>query len=124
MNGRNFLIDTNIALYLLSGNDTIAQLLEGSIVHLSFITELELLGYHGITKQEQHRIRLFLKDCLIHNISSDIKELSIDIRQRNRLKLPDSIIAATALQLEIPFISADSGFKKIPNLSLLFFEVT
>jgi predicted nucleic acid-binding protein len=71
-------------------------------VHLSFITELELLGYYGITKQEQYQIRLFLKDCIIHDISSDIKELSIDIRQKNKQKLPDSIIAATALQLDIP----------------------
>lgn len=45
MSGPNFLIDTNIALYLLSGNTTIAEIINGSQVYISFITQLELLGY-------------------------------------------------------------------------------
>lgn len=43
MSGNKFLIDTNIALYLLSGNKTIANILDGADLYLSFISELELL---------------------------------------------------------------------------------
>ncbi len=45
----NILIDTNIALYLLGGDNRIAEVLEGQVVHVSFITELELLGYPNIS---------------------------------------------------------------------------
>jgi len=45
----NILIDTNIALYLLGGDEQIANVLDGQVVHVSFITELELLGYPDIT---------------------------------------------------------------------------
>lgn len=44
MSGNSLLIDTNIALYLLNGDNTIAELLDGKDVYLSFISELELLG--------------------------------------------------------------------------------
>jgi hypothetical protein len=80
MSGRNFLIDTNIALYLLSGNKTVAEILEGSSVYVSFITQLELLGYKGISKQEQQKVKSFLNDCHIFDINTEIKELSISIR--------------------------------------------
>ena len=49
----NILIDTNIALYLLGGDNRIAEVLEGQVVHVSFITELELLGYPNISKEEE-----------------------------------------------------------------------
>ncbi len=48
MNGDNILIDTNIALYLLNGDSVVAEILDGKNVYVSFITELELLGFHEI----------------------------------------------------------------------------
>jgi predicted nucleic acid-binding protein len=39
----NIFVDTNIAIYLLSGNEQVADLLDGQTVYLSFVTELELL---------------------------------------------------------------------------------
>jgi predicted nucleic acid-binding protein len=45
MSGSNLLLDTNIFLYLLGGDETIAETLNGKNIYVSFITELELLGY-------------------------------------------------------------------------------
>lgn len=73
MNGTSFLIDTNIALYLLGGNKTIAQIVDGSQLYVSFITELELLGYKNITSKEQYNVKLFLKDCTIIDLNDEIK---------------------------------------------------
>lgn len=42
MSGRSFLVDTNIVLYLLSGNTAIAEIINGSQLYVSFITRLEL----------------------------------------------------------------------------------
>jgi hypothetical protein len=122
MNGRSFLIDTNIALYLLSGNKTIADIIDGSQLYISFVTELELLGYKVITSREQNNIKLFLKECIIIDINEEIKKLTIQIKQKNQMKLPYSIIAATALFIEIPLLTADKGFKKISKLNLALFE--
>ena len=54
MNGNKLLIDTNIVLYLLGGDTTCAEVLEGKNIFLSFISELELLSYQSITQSEQH----------------------------------------------------------------------
>ena len=43
MSGNSLLVDTNIALYLLAGDERVAELLHGRDLFLSFITELELL---------------------------------------------------------------------------------
>ena len=43
MNGNSLFIDSNVILYLISGDATIAELLNGKHVLISFSTELELL---------------------------------------------------------------------------------
>ena len=92
----NILIDTNIALYLLGGDDRIAEVLEGQVVHVSFITELELLGYPNISKEEEKVIHDFLDDCVIIDVNRQIKDWTVVFRKKYGLKLPDAIIAATA----------------------------
>lgn len=74
MNGNNFLIDTNISLYLLSKDDTLEALLEGKDLYISFITELELLGYKNITKEEQIKVERFVSDCIVIDFNSTIKK--------------------------------------------------
>ena len=122
MNGRSFLVDTNIALYLLSGNTTIAEILNGSQLYISFVTQLELLGYKGITSKELTSVKLFLNDCIIIDINEEIKKHTAAIKQKHQLKLPDSIIAATSLFMEIPLLTADKGFQRISQLNLALFE--
>lgn len=122
MNGNSFLIDTNIALYLLSGNKGLVDILQGSQLYVSFVTQLELLGYKGITAKEQQQARKFLSDCIIVDITEEIKKTTINIRQKHQVKLPDSIIAATSVFLDIPLITADNGFSKISHLNLLLYQ--
>jgi predicted nucleic acid-binding protein len=43
MRGNSFLLDTNIILYLLDGKSELAEILDGTTVYISFISELELL---------------------------------------------------------------------------------
>lgn len=118
----NVLIDTNIALYLLGGDETLRDMLDGQVVHLSFISELELLSYPAITPEETAVIRAFLGECIIFDIPQAVKSHAIDLRQRYRLRLPDAIVAATSLFLQVPFLTAESDFKKAQELALLFYE--
>jgi predicted nucleic acid-binding protein len=123
MNGVNFLVDTNVCLYLLSGNKTIAEILDGNNLFISFITQLELLSFNNLTDDEKSTIHSFIDDCIVIDLNEDIKEFVVILRSKHKIKLPDSIIAATSVYFDIPFITADKGFKKIEELNLLFYQV-
>jgi predicted nucleic acid-binding protein len=122
MNGNSFILDTNIVLYLLSGNTTIAETVDEANIYISFITQLELLGYKGITQKELQKIRAFLSECTVIDINDEIKKNTIAIKQKFNAKLPDSIIAATSQFLSIPLLTADKGFSKMTNVSILLYE--
>jgi predicted nucleic acid-binding protein len=51
-----------------------------------------------------------------------VKRLAVKIRRSHRLRLPDAIIAATALYLKVPLLSADRDFEEVNELSLLLYE--
>jgi hypothetical protein len=96
MSGNSLLIDTNIALYLLNGDEKIADLLDGRDVNISFITELELLGYQDLASSAVQAIEAFINDCIIIELNQSIKEETVRIKRRQKMKLPDAIIAASS----------------------------
>jgi predicted nucleic acid-binding protein len=122
MSGNKLFLDTNILLYLLQGDKTLVEALDKKQIYISFITQLELLSFPSLTKQETNVIHELLKECVIIDINSEIKNLTIIYRQKYKIKLPDSIIAATSLYLDLPLITADADFKRIQELNLVFYE--
>ena len=122
MSGNKLFLDTNIILYLLNGDQTLAELLNQKQFYISVITELELLGYKGITEEEQEVIESFVTQCKVITINNAIKKETIRIRKAYNTKLPDSIIIATALYLDLPLITADVEFRKVEELTLLQYE--
>src|ERR1700733_12902343 len=119
MSGKEILVDTNIALYLLNGSDDIENILQGKDVYMSFITELELIGYKGTTSTQEKQIRELLKDCSIISMNSLIKDKYVEIRKKSNLKLADAVIAATAIAFDMPIITADKQFKTVEGLKLI-----
>lgn len=122
MNGNSLFIDTNIAIYLLDGDISLAEILNQKRLYISFITQLELLGYPELSKEQEQKVELMLENSIIIDINSKIKREVIKIRNKYTVKLPDSIIAATAIYMGLPLISADKGFNKIEKLNLLLYE--
>jgi predicted nucleic acid-binding protein len=122
MNGNKFLLDTNTVLYLLNGDKTLAALLNQKDLYLSFISEIELLGYNKLSQKEKNLLQSFIKECIVIDVNSDIKISTIDIRNRYNIKLGDSIIAATAIYADLPFVTSDKGFNKIKELDLILYE--
>jgi predicted nucleic acid-binding protein len=123
MNGNSFLLDTNIILYLLSGEKKIAEVINQAQWHVSFITELELLSYPSLSGTEYESVKRFLGNCLVTDINEEIKLNAIQIRKSTKLPLPDCIIGATSLYMDVPLFTADKDFKKIKSLSLILFEI-
>ena len=117
MNGTNFLADTNALIYLLNGNQCMSNYLQKNL-YVSVISEMELLSYSGITPDEEMQIKSFLNDCNEVTLTNEIKDKTIEIRKKYKTKLPDAIIAASAIVKNIPLITADKGFCQISNLTL------
>lgn len=118
MNGNKLLLDTNAILYVLGGDETLAAFLNGKELYISFITELELLSFKKLTQKDAKTINAFLSELKIENISEEIKKVVIEIRKSTGLKLPDCIIAATSIVLNIPLITSDKQFSTIKALGL------
>lgn len=53
MNGNNLLLDTNILIYLLSGESSLIDILFENNCYISFITELELLSFYNINNENE-----------------------------------------------------------------------
>ncbi len=122
MNGNKLFLDTNIILYLLNGDKTLSELLHGKQFYLSFISQLELLGFPDITRKEIKIIEELLSQCVIIDIHSEIKSRAVKIRRDHKMRLPDCILIATALYLDLPLITADEEFKKVKELNLIYYQ--
>ncbi len=97
----NFLLDTNAVLDFLRGEEKIATIfqteMKNKLRFVSEITHMELLGYPGITPEEEIIINQFLSLVEILPCDKLIVHKVIQLRRMiKQLKLPDTIIAATA----------------------------
>ncbi|PZO30558.1 MAG: VapC toxin family PIN domain ribonuclease [Flavobacteriaceae bacterium] len=121
MNGIDFLADTNFLIFTSQGNPIVETFLDYNI-GISFISEMELLGVFSISKIQKSNIQKIIDQCFVIDFNLEIKKSAIQLKQKYKVKLPDAIIAATAIHYNIPFINADADFKIIKELDLIFIE--
>lgn len=55
-------------------------------------------------------------------MNQQIKESAIQIRKKTGLKLPDSIIAASAEYTGVSLLTADMDFNKLKSLNILQYK--
>lgn len=118
MSGIDFCVDTNFAIYHLSGHACVQPYATASLA-ISVVTELELLSKPGMSSEEAGAAALFLETCELFDLTPPIKVMVIALRQKHRLKLPDAIVAATACWLGVPLLTADKEFARITELDLI-----
>lgn len=117
----DFKADTNFLIYIHEGNQKVIPFLDYNF-GISFISEVELLGYKGITKIEELKLKQLINDSFSIEWNSKIKETTIDLRKKYSVKLPDAIIASTSIVYGIPLVTSDKGFSKIEELDLIVIE--
>ena len=108
-----YVLDTNVVLYLLGGR--LAEHLPEGEHFVSVITEMELLSYPKLKEADEKIIRDLLTDLTIVGLTGEVKEKAIALRRAHSLKLPDAIIAATALSLTAELLSRDDRLSRIPK---------
>jgi predicted nucleic acid-binding protein len=122
MSGNSVVLDTNIVLYLLRGDQVLSELLYQRKLYLSFISQLELLAFKGITTTQSSEIKKFIQDCIVIDINDEIKQEVISIRKNSKLKLPDCIVLATARFLNLPLITSDLDFKSTNFSEIIIYQ--
>ncbi|MBQ5539803.1 MAG: type II toxin-antitoxin system VapC family toxin [Bacteroidales bacterium] len=121
MNGIDYIADTNTMLYITVNNPCIHPYVVKNL-GISVVTEMELLSYRNITESEVKLIKEMMMWCKEFQLSDNIKDRAIILRRTYGTKLPDAIVAATAIECNVPLISADKGFRKIKELMLELIE--
>jgi len=91
------------------GNGSIVSLPANINAMVSVITRIELLSYPDLSASEDQQIRKLLKKRFkVVSLNKKIEQIATLIRAKTRLKLPDSIIAATAISKKALLISGDT----------------
>ena len=118
------LIDTNVWIDALSGKLSAAAFLkitvQASWAGYSAITRLELFGLPSLKDEEEKKITELLKPFLEIAVDSRIIDRAIQVRKAKRIKVPDAIIAATALEKDCSLITRNiEDFKGIADLVVI-----
>ena len=121
MSGNLILVDTNVLIYMLSGDKAIAESLQEQQIVISFITEIELQCYE-MSDAVLKKVRDLMAQCIIVEMNAEIKAACIDLVRLKKLKLADGIVAGTALVYDLPLITADKQFSKIQELNLILYQ--
>ena len=112
VSGIKVLLDTNVVIGLVKGNDSLLNLLQKfqlaiSDCSYSFITRIELLSFPNITETEIQEITAVLVAMQYLPMTQAIENTTIQLRRRYNLKTPDAIIAATAKVHKLELLTLD-----------------
>lgn len=87
---------------------------------ISIITEIELLSWPKISTAEIGSISEFLSNFESIGLTEEIKIVTIQLRKSKGLKIPDAVIAATALTQAVPLLTNNlKDFEKVDFLKIL-----
>ncbi len=120
--GKRYLIDSNSIIDFCNGKMPVGgkELLLGIEPEMSIITNIELFATKDISEQEYLLLKKFVAIAIVHPVNTDLIQNTIDIRQNHKIKLPDAIIAATALTYGLTLISRNTkDFKNVSGLQTI-----
>nr|MBK9652961.1 type II toxin-antitoxin system VapC family toxin [Bacteroidota bacterium] len=124
MEQTQYLIDTNIVIDYLgkklppTGMNFMNAIID-AVPNVSVVTKIELLGFNAPDEHYQLLVN-FMNDATVLDLTDNIVDQSIDVRKKHKTKLPDAIIAATAVVFNLVLISRNiSDFKNIDGLQVI-----
>ena len=118
-----YLLDTNAVIYYFRGMQkaiAVFKLIEDANeeVNLSVITKIELLSFDN--EDELKNIDRLLVNSRIFSLDDEIVDKTIEVRRKYKLKLPDAIIAATAMINNLILVTHNKkDFKEIRGLKII-----
>ena len=121
MSGKTFILDTNIIIYLSQEKMKMTDFAsKGDRLCISIISYMESLGHPFKNDEEETIVKRLCDTCEVFNLTRQITEKTIEIRKRAKIKLPDAIIAASALVNKAVLVTANvKDFKMIDEISII-----
>jgi predicted nucleic acid-binding protein len=87
---------------------------------ISFISEIELQVWNPSNADDVDIYKSFVAGSQVIGINPGIIQQTIIIQKTYKLKLPDALIAATAIDNNLTLIADnDADFKKVPDLKYI-----
>lgn len=126
--GKRYLIDTNAIIDYTSGlfPDKGLSFMDDIInqeVNISVISKIEALAFEPQADQQKQYFQLlvnFIGNANVYMLDDFIIGKTIEIRKIFKLKLPDAIIAASAIINNLTLISRNvKDFGKVPKLKVI-----
>lgn len=109
MNGR-LLLDTNFIIGYLMEKDPLVEFLKSHAddeLFASIVSRLELLSFHALSEEDEGKIQSFLTGLTLIPLSEEVQNSTIMFRRATRRKLPDSIVAASAITASATLVTCD-----------------
>lgn len=122
--GNRYLLDTNALVALLQGHSALTQRIQNADwLGISVINALEFLSFDGLSQHDHDLFMALTQRIEVLDISMTNLALFnaiTDLRKSKRLKLPDAIILASAIERKAVLLTADVQLLKChePNSSL------
>ena len=125
MENVKILCDTDVIIEYLKGNEATKKIfdkLNNKNIVLSAITLMELF-YGALNKRELEKIKRALSEFDILLLNEDITQIAVELIEKysksHRLKIPDALIASTAIYYDITLWTYNvKDFRFIDNLKL------
>ncbi len=115
-------MDSNVAIDYLANviPEQGAALIDNLPPLIPVITRMELLGWYRASTEQLIPVEQFIRLATILPLQENIILKTIQLRQQHQIKLPDAIIAATALEHELKLLTRnESDFNRISNLEVI-----
>jgi predicted nucleic acid-binding protein len=115
------ILDSNIIIYsALSEHVGLRKLITERSPYVSDISRLEVLGFSKLLEDEILYFESFFTSTTVIQISNEVVTEAINLRQRKKMTVGDSIIAATALLNDFELITNNiKDFRWIRELRIL-----
>ncbi|QLE55556.1 type II toxin-antitoxin system VapC family toxin [Nostoc sp. TCL26-01] len=119
-----YLYDTNIFIYYLADEPIVSAWFTEKFLNLheilfSPIIRIELLSFAGLLKEEEQAIEDLLSQFNSVPLLQEIENQTIKLKRNYKIKLPDAIIAATALYKDAFLVTRNvQDFQEIAELKI------
>ena len=124
--GIKYLWDTNTAIYYLQQQFPLPaeKFIDNTLIDfepaISVISEIELLCWKTTDQKDVEVLHNFINDALVFELEDEIKLKTAEIRRSHKIKLPDAIIAATAIAYNLTLLTRNvRDFKNIDGITLI-----
>jgi len=86
---------------------------------ISVITKIEALSWKASDPAFETIASRFIASSAVFDLTPAVVDKTIELRRAMRIKIPDAIIAATAIVHNLTLITSDSDFNAIPGLKTI-----